>query len=183
MASNFPTAYIRVASQAYVLQHICIIVFCSDYCVVDRTVRLNKARSKVLRLDQAPPVLPSEAVTPETVTVGRYTSAATHTASATAAVALTAEVTLRRPPRDSRRPVSGAGEVRSAAPRHHRLSMPVPALPRTEARQPRAAARRSRDLGEARAVGPPKQTRYYCKTCKETSILATTIKYLKYLNI
>ena len=146
-------------------------------------MRLNKARSKVLRLDQAPPVLPSEAVTPETVTVGRYTSAATHTASATAAVVLEAEVTFRRPPRDSRRPVSGAGEVRSAAPRHHRLSMPAPALPRTEARQPRAAARRSRDLGEARAVGPPKQTRYYCKTCKETSILATTIKYLKYLNI
>ena len=139
-------------------------------------MRLNKARSKVLRLDQAPPVLPSEAPTPETVTVGRYISAATHTASATAAVVLEAEVTFRRP-------VSGAGEVRSAAPRHHRLSMPAPALPRTEARQPRAAARRSRDLGEARAVGPPKQTRYYCKTCKETSILATTIKYLKYLNI
>ena len=173
VASNFPTAYIRVASQAYVLQHICIIVFCSDYCVVDRTVRLNKARSKVLRLDQAPPVLPSEAPTPETVTVGHYISAATHTASATAAVVLEAEVTFRRPPRDTRRPVSGAGEVRSAAPRHHRLSMPAPALPRTEARQPRAAARRSRDLGEARAVGPPKQTRYYCKTCKEITILAT----------
>ena len=153
------------------------------YCVVVRTVRLNKARSKVLRLDQAPPVPASEAVTPETVTVGHYASAATHTASATAAVVLEAEVTFRRPPRDSRRPVSGAVEVRSAAPRHHRLSMPVPALPRTEARQPRAPARRSRDLGEARAVGPPKQTRYYCKTCKEITILATTIKYLKYLNI
>ena len=136
-------------------------------------MRLNKARSKVLRLDQAPPVLPSEAVTPETVTVGHYASAATHTASATAAVVLEAEVTFRRPPRDSRRPVSGAVEVRSAAPRHHRLSMPVPALPRTEARQPRAPARRSRDLGEARAVGPPKQTRYYCKTCKEITILVT----------
>ena len=39
MASNFPTAYIRVASQTYVLQHIFLFMF--QFCLPDSHPRHN----------------------------------------------------------------------------------------------------------------------------------------------
>ena len=140
---------------------------CPDcYSPSTRTVKLNKATKKILKFDSAP-TFPSLNTTLlyETAVVNHEESKAREKAVVVEVVVEVGDVVLRRSHKSvdyKRRPMSLA-ETQSNF-RRHRLSMPD--VPKFELKQrdPQPKSR-VREEYKTRDVDPPKQTRYFCKTC------------------
>ena len=138
---------------------------CAD-CVkpLTRKVMIRKAKSKVLKTDKAP-TFESDQVITETALISHVVSDCEEKVKVVAVVIEVGDVVLRRPHTSvdyKRRPVSSVETPKYN--RAHRISMPE--MPRFEMTKRDTRVRdRRREPGEEKRVGPPKQTRYYCKTC------------------
>ena len=138
---------------------------CAD-CVkpLARKVMIKKAKSLVLKTDRAP-IFETEKVITETAVISHVVSDCREKVKINSIVIEVGDVVLRRSHKSveyKRRPVSFAETA--IHNRSHRMSMPEMKKIELKKSEPNNRERR-RESCDERIVGPPKQTRYFCKTC------------------
>ena len=128
-------------------------------------VKLNKAKMMILRFDKAD-ITPGSVLEFETALLSHHDDDNCSERAKISSVTVETNVQHRRPRLSdnfaSRRPVSVLETSRNQ--RNHRMSMPD--MEKFELKTEKKPRERIRDSFKERAVGPPKQARYYCKTCK-----------------
>jgi len=138
---------------------------CAD-CVkpLTRKVMIKKAKSLVLKTDKAP-IFETDSVISETAIVSHVVSDCKENVKINSVVTEVCDVVLRRSHKSvdyKRRPMSFVETPKYNV--KHRMSMPE--MPKFELKKSEPKAReRRRESYDEKNVGPPKQTRYFCKTC------------------